>query len=376
MERIVFINQDSGYLMIDIINAYARAGYSCTLIAGRLVVRNNPLDPSIFVDKIIRYNRVTTFKRLSTWIIGFIQIWFKVVFKYRKDTLFIVSNPPLAPLLPVMVKNNFSLLIFDIFPDVLSELGYLPEQSVIIKGWRKLNRKIYKKAERIYTITEGMKQVLQKYAGERSIEVVSLWTDNGFLKPVDRESNPFIRKHGLTNKFVVLYSGNLGLSGDVNVMIEVARVIENDDVLFLIIGEGARKKDMQERVRSLNLGNIMFLPWQPVEELTFSFSSANIAVVSLGKGASKLAIPSKLCNYLSVGAPLLCISSKGSEVENLVNSFNCGRNFEPAETDKMARFIKKTADDKSMQNQMRENSLKASAFFSSENVLKFLPECS
>ena len=372
-KTIVYINQHSGYLMIDIINAYVAAGYLCFLITGRLVERNTPLHPSVRIERIVKYNRTTTTKRLLTWAVGFIQIWIKVGFKFRNDHLFIVSNPPLAPLLPIMVKNHFKLLIFDIYPDALSELGYLSENSFIIRWWKLANMRVFTRAGTVFTITESMKEVLQRYAGSNLITVVPVWTDNTFLKPIDRSENSFIKRHKLSGKFVVLYSGNIGLSGDVDVLIDVAEKIRRDDIIFLIIGEGAKKQMIREKAKKLDLKNVLFLPWQPVSELPFSLSSASLAVISLGSRASKLAVPSKLYNFLSVGAPLLCTSARGSEVENLVKKYNCGRCFEPDDVAGIVNFIFEVAGNNELHDLYRENSLKASEYFNISNITAFLP---
>lgn len=358
--------------MIDIINAYSAAGYGCVLLTGRLNKRNTPLHHTAILERIVRYNRTTTFGRLWTWIIGFLQIWLKVVFKFRKDYLFIVSNPPLATLLPLFVKNRFQLLIFDVYPDALSELGYLPDNSLILKWWRNANKKVFKKAESIFTITESMKQLLQTYTDKKIIEVVSVWTDNHFLKPIDPSENSFLKKHNLTGKFVVLYSGNIGLSGDVEVLIDIAGKIKRNDIVFLIIGDGAKKTKIHEEVDKRQLTNVMLLPWQPGTELPFSLSAASIAVVSIGTKASKLAVPSKLYNFLSVGAPILCVTAKGSEVENLVAKYECGRSFEPNDIVGMTNFIIEVADNKELQNILRKNSLKASNDFNISDTDIFL----
>ena len=369
--RIVFINQDSGYLTTDLINAFAARGYNCVLIAGRLNMRNTPLDPATKIDKIIQYDRSSSFSRLWTWIIAFVQIWFKIVFKYRGYNLFIVSNPPLAPLLPLLVRNRYRLLIFDVFPDALSELGYLSEKSIFIKWWKNANRKSYRKADAIFTISESMKQLLLNYSDGRPINVVPVWTDNTFLQPVLPEENPFLKKHNLVGKFVVLYSGNIGLSGDVDVMLDLAAGIDRDDIVFLIIGEGAKKKKLTEDVEKRDLKNVVLLPWQPGSELPYSLSSASLAVVSLGVNASQLAIPSKLYNYLSVGSPLLCICAAGSEVEKLVLKYECGRSFEPDKISEMMSYIVEVADNSALLSSLRQRSFKASKNFDVTNVEKF-----
>ncbi|HQB27683.1 MAG TPA: glycosyltransferase family 4 protein [Paludibacter sp.] len=376
MKRIVFINQDSGYLMIDIITEYVNKGYDCILFTGRLVERNRKLPQSVKIEKIIRYRRTSKLYRLFTWSIGFIQILTKLLIKYPSDELFIVSNPPLAPLLPLFLQNQFSLLIFDIYPDVLVELGYSAPTSAIVLLWQKLNRKIYPKASEVYTISEGMGQVLKKYRSEASLKVNYIWTDNTFFTHVSRENNHFIKAHNLSGKFVVMYSGNLGLAGDVEVMISVAGMICRDDIVFIIIGEGAKKKLISSKIEALGpeKKNVILLPWQPVGQLPYTFSAASLAVISLGAGASKLAIPSKIFNFMSVGAPLLCISEAGSEIERLVEKYNCGKNFEPSDIEGIAWFIQKMADDNVLMEKMSMNSLLASRDFSVKNAGNFLPD--
>ena len=362
--------------MIDIITEYVNKGYDCILFTGRLVERNRKLPQSVKIEKIIRYKRTSKLYRLFTWSIGFIQILTKLLIKYRSDELFIVSNPPLAPLLPLFLQNQFSLLIFDIYPDVLVELGYSAPTSAIVLLWQKLNRKIYPKASEVYTISEGMGQVLKKYRSEASLKVNYIWTDNTFFTHVSRENNHFIKAHNLSGKFVVMYSGNLGLAGDVEVMISVAGMICRDDIVFIIIGEGAKKKLISSKIEALGpeKKNVILLPWQPVGQLPYTFSAASLAVISLGAGASKLAIPSKIFNFMSVGAPLLCISEAGSEIERLVEKYNCGKNFEPSDIEGIAGFIQKMADNNVLMEEMRINSLLASRDFSVKNARNFLPD--
>ena len=358
--------------MIDIINTHVSRGVQCILITGRLVERNSQLDNSVKVVKIIRYNRKSGFYRLLTWTIGFIQIWIQVLINFRKETLFIVSNPPIAPLLPIFVKNKFKLLIFDVYPDALSELGYLSKDSMLIKSWKRLNRKVYQRATELYTITEGMKMVLANYTDRNSITVVPLWTDNSFLKPIPSEKNPFIKKHSLDGKFIVMYSGNLGLSSNPELLIELASVIDSENIIFLIIGEGAKKQRLVDKVETEGLKNVLFLPWQPANEMPYSFAAADLAVIFHGPGISKLAIPSKLYDFLSAGAPLFCVTSKESEVERLVENFNCGKSFLPDDLKGMMNFILKLSEDKSIAADLSANSLEASHAFSIINTQLFL----
>ncbi|MCK5840201.1 MAG: glycosyltransferase family 4 protein [Bacteroidales bacterium] len=371
-KRITIINQDSGYLMIEIANAYAKEGYKVSLIAGRLVQRNKPLNDKIKFIKIIRYNRSSTINRLFTWGVAAVQILFLLWFRFRKRQLLIVSNPPFAPLIPLLCSNNFSLLIYDVYPDALTEFGFFSSESLFIRCWKKVNIKVFKKAERIITITKGMQNVLRKYAGENPVEVIPIWTDNNFLKPVPKTENPFIEQQKLKEKFVVLYSGNLGYSHDVEAIIELAAIIDHPRIQFIIIGEGDKKVMLQQKIADYGLINCLMLPYQKPQDLPYSLSSADIAIVTLGKDASMLSVPSKTYNLMSIGAPLLCIADPDSELASLVNRYKIGQCFNSKKLDTMKKFVLELADNSAKLEKYRSNALKASKDFGLENAKHFI----
>ncbi|MCX6238332.1 MAG: glycosyltransferase family 4 protein [Bacteroidia bacterium] len=368
----VFINQSSGYLMVDIVNAYAETGCQCVIVSGLMVERNHPLNNQVKRQKIIRYNNKTPLKRIFTWGLGTIQILWFIWFKYRKAHLFIVSNPPFAPLLPLALRNSFSLLIFDVYPDALTELGFLKKSSPIIRLWKKANCIVFGRAKNIFTITEGMKEALKPYAGERPVTVVPIWTDNEFLKPLPVEKNPFITKHNLTGKFVVLYSGNIGVSNEVEVLADVAKTINRDDIVIVIIGSGAHKKRLENKVKKEGIRNCLILPWQDASQLPFTLSAANLAVVTLGKGASKLAIPSKLYSLLSVGAPILGITDQSSDLHQLIERHDIGCCFAPENKEGIVTYIEHLANNTEHCKRLSTNALKASQLYTIKNVAKFL----
>lgn len=372
VSEIVIINQDSGYLTIDIANAYQSKGYTVTLITGRLVQRDKPLNQLIRVRHIVEYNRTSTFRRLITWSIGFIQIWLKLILHHRKARLLIVSNPPFATLLPVFVRNEFSLLVFDIFPDSLYESKILKESSLVVRYWQKLNQRVFLKAQKIYTLTDSMKLVLSKYTSVDKIDVVPLWTDNTFLKPLRKTDNYFIKENNLENKFNVLYSGNLGRTHNVELIVEIAALVKNKDITFVVIGEGESKDSMKKRAFSLGLKNILFLPWQTTETLPFSIATADVAIVSQAESSSNTSIPSKFYNFLSVGSPVLGISSRDSELNKLIKNHQVGECYCGSELIEMANFLDDISINPDLHKRFKDNSLKASVLFTSENALEFV----
>jgi glycosyltransferase involved in cell wall biosynthesis len=353
--EIVFINQNAGYLMIDIIHAhkqYTRRSF----ITGSLTERDIKLDASVKIEKIIKYNRSSGMKRLFTWGWAFIQICWLVKTRHRKADLFIVSNPPFAVFIPLICKNPFSLLVYDVYPDALVAYNFFGNQSFITCLWKKANRRIFVKAEKIFTISNGMKKVLTQYVPDERINIVSVWSHNDFLKPVAKADNVFIKQQALQGKFLVVYSGNLGHSHELEVLVEIAD----------------KKQLLKERIAAGNLSNCTLLPWQEVAMLPYSLSAADLAVVSLGKEASTLSVPSKTFNLLSVGAPLICITSADSELAALVKQYQLGECFDAVETNRMIEFIYSVKSNKNYQSALQQNALKASKDFGPENAFKFV----
>lgn len=367
-KEITIINQDSGYLMIDIANDYVRKGYNTNLIAGRIVERDILLDERVRVVKIMRYNRSSNFRRLLSWFVATIQIWLSLLFRFRKSHLLIVSNPPLAPLLPLLLPNKFSLLIFDLFPDALAEYGFVKKKSFVIKLWSKANKKVYAKARKIYTLTKGMRQAMAKYIEQGKIDVVPLWTNNLFLKPVPKSDNHFIKQHGLEGKFVVLYSGNFGYAHQVDLIIDLAAKINDPKIMFVLVGGGHTEAKLKNRLVKENIANCIILPWQEVNMLPHSLSSADLSIVTLSESATTLAIPSKVFNYMSVGSPILGITGAESDLEKLIQDYELGESFVAAEAEQIINFIKELSQNSLLAETYRSNSFKATQYHTAKNV--------
>ena len=368
LRNILIINQDSGYLMIDIANALSNKNIKINLITGRLVTRNISLAKSIKIKTIARYHRSNKFRRVMSWIIGFFQISFLIKTKYRKDYLFIVSNPPFTTFLPLFCKNRFSLMIYDVFPDTITQMGLLSENSFLVRYWKKANRIVFPKADNIFTLSESMASRIETQSKNKKISIIPIWSDNEFFKPISKNLNPFIAKHNLRNKFVVLYSGNLGATHNVEIIPELASLVNEPDIIFVIIGDGDRRKWLDAEILKRGLENCISLPLQPVEVLNYSFASADLAIVTLGTTSSGLSVPSKTFNFMSAGLPLLCVAGNDSELDRLVTKYSNGKCYPPDQIDQIVSFIKELSKDPAQGALLKTNSLKASFDFTPQNA--------
>jgi hypothetical protein len=368
LKRIAIINQDSGYLMVDIANSFYEKGYETSLIAGRVVERDTPLNPGITVIKIKRYDRTSNIRRIISWVIGSVQTLFILIFRFRKFHLLIVSNPPFAPLLPLYLRNEFSLLVFDVFPDAIVEFGVVNRNSIIIRLWTWANKKIYKRATHVFTLTAGMSETLSQYVNPEKIKIIPLWTSNNFLKPIPKNKNPFIDNYNLKGKFIVQYSGNFGIAHHIDLIIDLASKITDRRVMFVLIGGGPLEVKIKQKLSSLSLNNCMILPWQKIDVLPYSLAAADLSIVTLSENAIKLAIPSKVFNYMSVGSPILCITGSGSDLERLILDYNIGRSFTCQQFEGMIQYINELLDNPVLCELYHKNSLRASTYHTIKNV--------
>lgn len=164
MKRLVFINQVANYLAEDIVTAMLeKGGYDevVMLIGNPDNIRLN--DRRVRIESICRYDRKSVAKRLSSWVIGFLQCQWKLLTKYRKDTLLLVSNPPVTPFLTILSRNRYSSLIYDVYPECLVSEGVVGKHNPIYRIWAAFNRRYFRKAERIFTIAGGLADSISRY---------------------------------------------------------------------------------------------------------------------------------------------------------------------------------------------------------------------
>lgn len=367
---LVFLNQSTGTLCVDIINVFAAHGRTCVLLTGTAgFAQLDTLDKRVKIDRVCRYDKTRLWRRLFTWVWATAQMWAKVFFKYGKAELFIVTNPPFATFLPLLCRNRFWVLVYDIYPEVLVQAGFLRENGVLARFWRWTHRRVYGKAQGVFTIGQSMADCLARYLPREKITIIDNWADTDFIRPVPVAENRFIQTHRLQGKFVVLYAGNIGNTHSVEVLVAVAeRLRAREDIVFVIAGEGGKKAMIHALIAQKKLSNCLLLPYQEHALLPDMLGSAAIGVVTLEASAAQLSVPSKTYNLLAAGCALLCIASPGCELELLLEKYKVGRRFDSEAVEAMADFICALQADSSLLNAYREKSRLAATCFTPENA--------
>lgn len=362
MRKLLIVNQSSGYLMRDIADSMLKRYDEVVIMAGEYYYNN------IKCDKIVKYNNSNIFNRLLTWLVAFVQIVIKIRCSYKGYDILLVSNPPLCSFVPLFFNNTYSFLVYDLYPDVLINEKFINKYSIIAKLWKNVNQRTFSGATAVFCLSSGMKNAISAYCSIHKIFVVPLWADDSGIEIIERSKNLFIKEMHLEDKFIVEYSGNLGNTHRVDVLLDVAKLLVNEPVEFLIIGDGARKKEIEDRQKKECLNNIKILPYQPSSYLSHSLGAADIAVITLDVNASNMSVPSKSFNMMKLGKPLLCIASEDSELGRIVSKYNLGAVFPPNDVEAIANFIRQLLNDRDKKELLIRNSINALSDFSKNNA--------
>lgn len=286
----------------------------------------------------------------------------------RPEVVVALTDPPIIGLAGLAAARRagakFVFVCEDVFPEVASLIEDFHNAAVnrILDG---VSRLLLKKADRIVALGDRMRERLidEKGADPSKISVIHNWADCAAIVPGDKR-NPFSCAEGLAHRFVVMHSGNVGLSQNLETLLAAAeRLAPYEDVLFAIVGHGARLPALQELARAKRLTNVRFLPQQPKERLRDVFATADVFVVSLKRGIEGYIVPSKVYGILAAGRPYVAAVARRSEAAVIAEEGECGLVAEPGDPDSLADQILTLYHDRDLTARMAANARRAAGRF-------------
>lgn len=286
----------------------------------------------------------------------------------RPDVVVAQTDPPIIGLAGYLAARRFGVPFVMVYQDIFPEVGRLLEDfrsETVYRALQAVNRFLARKADRVVALGETMRRRLieGKGADPGKTIVIHNWADCVAIVPGPK-ANAFSREHGLADKFVVMHSGNLGLSQGLEVLVEAAAELRQvPDLEVLLIGEGVKKPALQAQARQLGLRNIRFLPFQPKERLGESFASADVFVVSLKPGLAGYIVPSKLYGILAAGRPYVAAVEDASEVATITERYDCGLVVPPGKPSALADRLLKLSYDRAVAARMGANARRAALAF-------------
>jgi colanic acid biosynthesis glycosyl transferase WcaI len=245
----------------------------------------------------------------------------------RADVTIVVS-PPLFLGIPVALaawlrRSKVLFHVQDLQPDAAVELGMM-RKGPVTRMLYALERLTYRLCHKVSAISPGMlSRIAGKGLPDDKLMLFRNWADVS-VTPRPTETM-YRREWGLQDRFVVLYSGNLGVKQGLEVLLDAAELLRSRaDVAFVIVGDGGEKASLVAEAARRGLDNLMFKPLQPVEQLPELLATADVAVVPQRRAVSDIVLPSKVGNILGSGRPVIVAADPGTDLHQLVVDGDCG----------------------------------------------------
>lgn len=304
------------------------------------------------------------------------RYWRKILTSKNKYDVVILVCPPLFTAIYPMLYKFFRgvpwvLHVQDIQVDVAVDLGLI-ENRWLIKSLYFLEKRILRSAASVSTISESMKQKLEKKADLKDeVLLTKNWADSRVLD-FETEASLFRDEYGiLRDKYLVMYSGNLGKKQGIEIIVDVAGLVSsNADIQIVVVGDGAARDEIVALAGKRSLTNITFLPVQSEVMLPNMLHDADLHLVIQKHEASEIVLPSKLTNILASGKPCIVTAHKGTELEAIVSLNALGVTVEPDNAEALAQAINRRLLDKRGSDEMGKNAgAYARKYLNMDNIL-------
>lgn len=298
--------------------------------------------------------------RLMRMVSITISMFLAALFRIRRgDSILAVTNPPsvpiLAAILSFILRVRFSLVVHDVYPDIIAACGLTSRKAVSYRLLHKISRLVLRRSERIFCIGRDMCEHLAQTRGTGTsdgIQVISLWADCQEIQPAPKESNRLLIELGLTNKLVILYAGNMGYPHDIETLAAAIKHLESDEgIHFVFMGSGPKQRLLNEMLANGST-NITVLPPSPRSAQNEFLNACDVAILSLVPGMLGLAVPSRTYNLMAAGKPIIALVSESSEVARVVREEGIGWVVEPGEVEKTVQAIQAARENRGQRLEM------------------------
>ncbi len=287
---------------------------------GRLLTgRPFPSGPALDVVQGPPYDRANMAGRVRSWL-RFTGAAAAELARVEADGLLAVTNPPFLPNLARLWHRRtgrpYALLVWDIYPDHVVQMGWAGASNPLVRAWAHRMRSALEHAASVITIGDRMADVLrdQMRTGHDRVHVVPNFADVRVFSP----NGPDLRETlGLGKDRVVMYSGNLGGSHGLGRLADIAAATPPDaGIRYVIVGDGLGRSQLEEQTRGLP--HVQFVDRKPWELLPQLLRTADLGVVSQDASSAALSTPSKTYPLLASGVPVLALTNESSDLASVV----------------------------------------------------------
>jgi glycosyltransferase involved in cell wall biosynthesis len=320
--------------LTDLATELSKQGHDVTVITGRqgydssdrmFAARETYQGVRIIRIRTLSLGKTSRLRRALNFGVFLFNCTLRLLFMKRHDAVIALTSPPLISFLGALFVRlkggRFYFWVMDLNPDEAIAAGWLRKGSRTAKVLESLLRYSMLQSEKIFVLDRFMKQrVVSKGISPEKLLVIPPWSHDAAIYFDEQQRQAFRAVHGLSDRFVVMYSGNHSPCHPLDTLLAAAEALRtNNQIAFCFVGGGSEKLKVEQFARSRSLPNIKCLPYQPLTQLSASLSAADLHVVVMGEPFVGIVHPCKLYNILKVGAPLLYIGPGESHVTDLVS---------------------------------------------------------
>ncbi|WP_019377587.1 glycosyltransferase family 4 protein [Virgibacillus halodenitrificans] len=363
----------SATLPFDTAEALKKAGFSVGALSGYPKEYNlNEEVPLREIYKGVEIRRLKYMQLKRSNIIGRLINYFSFTFsvalrinelrKYR--VVIVYSNPPVLPLVAAIASRLFNtkfvFVSYDIYPEMAHITNSISEDSIISKMMKIVNKSVFKHVNKVVALSNEMKKYLLNHRSklsEEQIEVIPNWyEDKGIIDAKSPLKNKMFRSIKEDDNLIVSYFGNMGICQDLDTLVDAIRQFKGDSkVQFLFAGHGYKMETLKKIVEKEKLDNVTIFDFLHGHDFQDALNISDCFIVSLAKGLTGLAVPSKTYSYMMAGKPVIAIMGKDSDIAKDLTENNAGYAVEVGESLKLVNAIKELRDDKEKCESMGEN---------------------
>ncbi|QDU72717.1 glycosyltransferase family 4 protein [Mucisphaera calidilacus] len=300
--------------------------------------------------------------RLADFLLFYDLAALKVLTLPRADVVVTLTTPPFIGLVGATLRllrgSRWVYWGMDLYPDVPVALGVMKPDGWLTLGFEWLNRWLMRACDRTVALGRCMKRlIVSKGVSAENVEVIGVWAAN---EPARRDpaASSYRGAWGLDGRFVVMYSGNLGLAHDAETLIAAAeRLRDREDIRFVFVGSGKRMAEIRERVEALP--NAQIYGYQPRERLEDLLSMADVHLISQLPSFTGVVVPSKLYGIMAAGRPSLFVGPEDAEVALELAESGAGLRIDVGDVDGLVSGIESLAGDREGCRAMGDRALAA-----------------
>ena len=375
MKRVFFLNRffvpdhsATSQLLTDVATDLASCGYEAHVVTSRQLYDDPKARlPSTAYIKGVQVHRVATTHFGRARLVGraidylsfYLSAWRMLArLTQPHDVLVAMTDPPLMSLIAMRIAERHGAVLVnwlqDLYPEVAVALHVPFIKGPILRTITYLRDRSLKTAAANVVVGNLMAdKIVARGIARDHIHVIANWSEDGAIVPIAGRDNLLRRQWGLTNKFVIGYSGNLGRAHEFDTVLAAAEQLRtNTDIVFLCIGGGHQMERLATHAHERGLTNFQFRDYQDQAVLQFSLNVPDVHWISLKPELEGLIVPSKIYGIAAAGRPIVAICAKGGEISRLVEQHQCGVVIEPGDANALARSILRLAKDAPLRTKM------------------------